>query len=112
MSQPTGITEQLRVECAASADFVGWLAQAGGTLFVSTYQAGKVAMIGHDGRQVTLLMRQFDKPLGVALAGDRIALATRHDLTVFADAPLLAPDFLEEMTGNLLPDSGIQLEWR
>jgi uncharacterized protein (TIGR03032 family) len=100
MSQPTGISGQLRVECAASADFAGWLAQAGGALIVSTYQAGKVAMIGHDGRQVTLLMRQFDKPLGVALEGNRIALATRHDLVVFANAPFLAPDFLEDQPGR------------
>ncbi len=100
MSQPTGISEQLRVQCAAEAEFVGWLAQAGGTLIVSTYQAGKVAMIGYDGRQVTLLMRQFDKPLGLAIHGDLLALATRHDLTVFANAPLLAPEFLEDQPGR------------
>jgi uncharacterized protein (TIGR03032 family) len=67
---------------------------------VTTYQAGKVAMIGWDGRQVTLLMRQFDKPLGVAVDGPRIALATRHDLWVFANAPLLAHDFQEDQPGR------------
>jgi len=100
MSRPTGIVEQVRVECAASAGFVDWLAQAGGSLIVSTYQAGKVAMIGHDGSQVTLLMRQFDKPLGVALEGDLLAIATRNDLMVFANAPLLARDFLEDQPGR------------
>jgi uncharacterized protein (TIGR03032 family) len=100
MSQPTGISEQLRIGCAASSGFSGWLAQAGGSLVISTYQAGKVAMIGYDGRQVTLVMRQFDKPLGVALQGDLIALATRYDLVVLANAPLLAPDFLEDQPGR------------
>jgi len=60
-------TREVRVQCAASPGFPEWLAQSGGSLVVSTYQAGKVAMIGWDGRQVTLLMRQFDKPLGVAV---------------------------------------------
>jgi uncharacterized protein (TIGR03032 family) len=100
MSQPTGIAEHVHVQCAADSDFVGWLSQADGTLIVSTYQAGKVAMIGYDGRQVTLLMRQFDKPLGLSLQGDLLALATRHDVTVFANAPLLAPDFLEDQPGR------------
>jgi len=100
MSQPAGNIEPLRVECSASAEFTAWLAQAGGALVVSTYQAGKVAMIGHDGRQATLLMRQFDKPLGLAVHGDLMALATRHDLVVLADAPLLAPDFLEDQPGR------------
>ncbi len=57
-------------------------------------------MIGWDGRQVTLLMRQFDKPLGLAASENRLALATRHDLVVLANAPLLAPDFLEEQPGR------------
>ena len=80
MSQSTGISEKPRIECAASADFADWLRQSGGSLAVSTYQAGKVAMLGHDGRQVTLLTRQFDKPLGMGVHGELIALATREDL--------------------------------
>ena len=67
---------------------------------MSTYQAGKVAMIGFDGRQVTLLMREFDKPLGLAVDGRRLALATRHVLWMFADAPPLAPGYLEDQPGR------------
>jgi uncharacterized protein (TIGR03032 family) len=69
-------------------------------LVVSTYQAGKVAMIGFDGRQPTLLMREFDKPLGMAVNGGRLALATRHEVTVFANAPLLAHDYQESRRGK------------
>ena len=100
MSHPAGNIESVRIESSASAEFVRWLAEAGGALVVSTYQAGKVAMIGHDGRSVTLLMRQFDKPLGVAVQGDRIAVATRHDLVILANAPFLAHDFLEDQPGR------------
>jgi uncharacterized protein (TIGR03032 family) len=99
MSQATN-TVEVRVQCAASPGFPEWLADSGGSLVVSTYQAGKVAMIGWDGRQVTLLMRQFDKPLGVAVEGSRIALATRYDVTLFANAPLLATEYLEDQPGR------------
>ena len=100
MSLPPEVNEQVRIECAASGAFQGWIAQAGGSLAITTYQAGKVAMIGWDGRQVTLLMRQFDKPLGLAVDGDRIALAARHDLWFFSNAPLLAHDYLEDCPGR------------
>ena len=101
------------IECAISDGFASWMSQAGGSIVLSTYQAGKVAMIGWDGRQVTLLMRQFEKPMGLAVAQptptstsgsstivSRIALATRNDVTLFADAPLLAPDYLETQRGR------------
>jgi uncharacterized protein (TIGR03032 family) len=86
--------------------------RCGGSLAVTTYQAGKVALIGYDERarpgggagQVTLLLRQFDKPLGLAVrgggAGMQLALATRNEVTFFADAPLLARDYLEDQPGR------------
>ena len=63
------MNDPVEIQCLASATFEEFLAQAGGSLAVSTYQAGKVAMIGWDGRQLTLLMRDFDKPLGLAAVG-------------------------------------------
>ena len=86
--------DPVAVACHAAPGFQDWLARAGGAVAVSTYQAGKVAMIGWDGRQVTLLMREFDKPLGLTACGDRLVLATRHDLWVLANSPLLAHDYL------------------
>ena len=100
MNQATSINEPVMIACDASPAFQAWLAQAGGSLAVSTYQAGKVAMIGWDGRRVTLLMRHFDKPLGMTAAGGRLALATRHDVWMFANAPALAHDYLEEQPGR------------
>src|SRR3972149_11093012 len=94
------MNSHLTVECLASATFTEWLAQLGGSLTVSTYQAGKVAMIGWDGRQVTLLMRDFDKPLGMAVAGDRLVLATRHDVCILSNAPPLAYEYLEDQPGR------------
>jgi uncharacterized protein (TIGR03032 family) len=92
--------ESIRVECAARGEFQNWIARAGGSLVLTTYQAGKVATIGWDGRQVTFLMRQFDKPLGMAIRGDQLALATRHEISFFANARLLAGDYLEHQPGR------------
>ncbi|MEN6450030.1 MAG: TIGR03032 family protein [Thermoguttaceae bacterium] len=88
------------VACSAAPDFQSWLSQAGGSVAVSTYQAGKVALIGWDGRQVTLLMREFDKPLGLTVAGDRLLLATRHDLMIMCNSAPLAHDYFPDQPGR------------
>lgn len=100
MEEPSDKTQQVEIACAASAGFEAWLAESGGSLVLSTYQAGKVAAVGWDGGRPTLLMRQFDKPLGLAVEGPRMALAHRHDVTLFANAPLLARDYLEDEPGK------------
>lgn len=76
------------------------MSQIDGSLVVSTYQAGKLVLLGWDGRQVTALLRDVDKPLGLAVDGPRIAAASRHQVLLFADAPLLAADFLPDAPGR------------
>lgn len=94
------MNDPAQIRCSASPIFEDWLIQSGGSLAVSTYQAGKVAMIGHDGRQLTLLMRDFDKPLGMVATGGRLVLATRYDVTIFANAPILGHEFQEDQPGR------------
>ena len=89
-----------RIECQSSETFANWLSQLQGSLAITTYQAGKVAMLGWAGDRPSLLMRQFDKPMGLAVAPGKMALATRHELTLFANAPLLAPDLLPKERGR------------
>ena len=104
-------TAAVQIGCDATPSFIDWLSQIGGSLMVSTYQAGKVAMIGWDGERVTLLMREFDKPLGMACqtadSADgrpqrvgRIVMATRHDVSSFTDAPPLAHQYREDQPGR------------
>ncbi len=88
------------IQCSISDSFQNWMSQAGGSIIVTTYQAGKVAMIGWDGRQVTMLMRQFDKPMGMAVSGGKMALATRNDVVLLSDSKLLAPDYMENQPGR------------
>jgi uncharacterized protein (TIGR03032 family) len=71
-----------------------------GTLAITTYQAGKLALLGWRGQQASLLMRQFDKPMGLAVGPGKLALATRHEITLLANAPLLARDVLPSQPGR------------
>ncbi|MBW4577301.1 MAG: TIGR03032 family protein [Aphanothece sp. CMT-3BRIN-NPC111] len=88
------------IECNTSGAFESWIAQIGGSLAVSTYQAGKVALIGWDGQQVSLVLRQFQKPMGMAVQGQRLAIATQHEVLLLANSPLLAADYLPEQPGR------------
>src|SRR5262245_54816165 len=71
--------------------FVALLHELGATLLVTTYQAGQLLALRADGNGLSLLVRTFDKPMGVAVDGRRLALGTRDRLWVFRDAPDLAP---------------------
>jgi uncharacterized protein (TIGR03032 family) len=73
------------------AGFGRWAEQAGATIVVTTYQAGKLVLVGHDGPQMGVLMRDMHAPMGLAIEGSRMAVATRDSVVVLADAPELAP---------------------
>jgi uncharacterized protein (TIGR03032 family) len=88
------------VRCDISESFPAWMSQAGGSIVLTTYQAGKVGMIGWDGRQVTLLFRDFPKPMGLDIQGTQMLLATHHQILELANAPLLAYEFLEGQPGR------------
>lgn len=100
MGSQAATYDPVSVACATAPGFREWLAGADGAVAVSTYQAGKVALIGWDGRQVTLLMRHFDKPLGLTVSGNRMALAARHDLWILANSPPLAYEYIEDQPGR------------
>ncbi|QEG27856.1 hypothetical protein GobsT_26200 [Gemmata obscuriglobus] len=99
MTEPTADAPS-RIECRVDDGFAGWLAGANGSLAVTTYQAGKVVLVGWDGRRVTVLARDFPKPMGLAVDGPRLLLATRHEVVLLADAPALAADFKPDEPGR------------
>ncbi len=69
------------------------LAELGCSLVVSTYQAGKVIVIRSDGERLVQLPRTFDEPMGLAVDGDRMAVATKHSLVLLANEPRLAASY-------------------
>jgi uncharacterized protein (TIGR03032 family) len=71
--------------------FVELLHQLGASLLVSTYQANKLLAVRAGGGGLSTLVRTFDKPMGLAAAGGRLALGTRKEVWFFHNAPDIAP---------------------
>ena len=68
--------------------------QLGCTLVISTYQAGKVIFISaRDEERLVQLPRNFQTPMGLAVDGPRMAVATRNEVVVLANAPDLAAKY-------------------
>jgi uncharacterized protein (TIGR03032 family) len=88
------------IRCELRGEFGAWLAGVGGSVALTTYQAGKVLLVGWDGRQVTLLPRNFDRPMGLDVADRRLVLATRHQLWLLVNSPELAPEFQADQPGR------------
>lgn len=66
------------------------------SLAISTYQAGKLIFISpNKDESLIQLPRTFAKPMGIALdeGGDKLALATRDEILVFANSKNLATHY-------------------
>jgi uncharacterized protein (TIGR03032 family) len=96
VEQPAGT----QIYCSATPAFAEWLSSAGGSVAATTYQAGKVVLAGWNGFQVTVLLRHFDKPMGLAVDGAGLAVACQHEIWFFANAPLLAHGYAENQPGR------------
>jgi len=66
------------------------LRQLQGCLIVSTYQAGKLVILRPDGAAINTHFRTFDRPMGMAADGERIALGTRVEIVEFRNMPAVA----------------------
>jgi uncharacterized protein DUF4915 len=74
-----------------SESFVALLHQLGATLLVSTYQANKLLAVRASGQGLSTLVRTFDKPMGLAVNGSRLALGARKEIWFLRNAPDIAP---------------------
>jgi uncharacterized protein (TIGR03032 family) len=77
------ITEAEPIEVCPRGDFVAWLASTGGTLAVTTYNSGKLACFSAARDELAGDYWRFPRPMGLAAAAGRMALATRGHVTVF-----------------------------
>jgi uncharacterized protein (TIGR03032 family) len=69
-----------------------FLSRFSASLWVSTYQAGKLAVFRAEGEaNLSLLLRTFDKAMGLAVNPAKVAIGTRHQIWMLANAPDLAP---------------------
>jgi uncharacterized protein (TIGR03032 family) len=81
-----------------TADFPGLLAELGASLLVTTYQAGKLVIVRADGSTLNTHFRGFQRPMGLALAGDRLAVGVALEILEYRNIP--APGRLLEPRGR------------
>jgi uncharacterized protein (TIGR03032 family) len=98
-SSPAGPTPDLdRLKAEASAplravhttNFAALLRQLGASLLVTTYQAGKLVLVREEGDHLNTHFRTFQAPMGMALAGDRLAIGTKMQVWDYVDVPAVA----------------------
>ena len=56
------------------------LEHAGVSLLVSTYQAGKLVVLGTQAGKLTVAVRHFDRAMGLAVSPQAIAVGTRRQI--------------------------------
>jgi uncharacterized protein (TIGR03032 family) len=74
-----------------SDTFAPLLKHLGVSLLVTTYQANKLLVLREQAGGLSILVRSFERPMGVACDGRRIALGTRDQIWQFRNAPDIAP---------------------
>ena len=73
-----------------TTNFPALLRELGASLLVTTYQAGKLVLVRDEGEHLNTHFRAFQAPMGMALAGDRLALGTKIQVWEFVDVPAVA----------------------
>jgi len=77
-----------------SAQLPELLYQLNCTLVISTYQAGKLILINsQDDQKLNMLPRSFNKAMGVAIDGNRMAIATKDEVIKLVDSPDLGKHY-------------------
>ena len=74
----------------ATGNFPHLLDQLGISVLVSTYQAGKLLVLGTHQGQLTVGFNNFDRVMGIAVHSRKIAIGTRSQIWYMRSAPDLA----------------------
>jgi uncharacterized protein (TIGR03032 family) len=96
-SKPPGseIATERAINFEYSRDFPRVLSHLGASLVVSTYQAGKLAVVGVDpGGALSLSFHNFERAMGIAVRPDRMAVGTLAQVWYLRAAPQIAPQLV------------------
>jgi uncharacterized protein (TIGR03032 family) len=78
--------------CKYTPNLPEFLMQMQASIIITTYQAGKVIFISSKNEnELVQLPRTFHKPMGVALQGDKMAIATKDEVVVLVNDKRIAP---------------------
>jgi uncharacterized protein (TIGR03032 family) len=95
------------VRAVHTPNFPALLRGLGASLLVSTYQAGKLVLVRDEGDHLNTHFRSFQAPMGLALAGNRLAVGTAINVWEFVDVPAVTSklDLPERHDACFLPRS-------
>lgn len=80
--------------CQYSPQIPALLNQLQCTIAISTYQAGKLIFISaKNDQQVVQLPRSFVKPMGIAIHGNKMGIATADEVVVLTNTPSLGKTY-------------------
>jgi uncharacterized protein (TIGR03032 family) len=89
-TRPDDTTRDREVRYEHSLNLAPLLEHLHVTLLVSTYQAGKVVVVGARGGRPEFAFPSFDRAMGLAVSPGRLAVGTRADVWVLRAAPDVA----------------------
>ncbi len=72
-----------KLRCRAYGEFNHWLGASGGSLAITTYTSGKVVLVSSFDGRLQYCTKRFQRPMGLALEADRLALAVRAEILLF-----------------------------
>jgi uncharacterized protein (TIGR03032 family) len=76
-----------------TSNLPGILKQAGISLAVSTYQAGKLILVRRDDDKINTHFRSFNRPMGIAFKPDRLSIGCFKTVEYYQNVPALIPRF-------------------
>ena len=91
MISPPIASTSVEFRYSQTESFVAVLSELCASLVITTYQANKLLVARVAGAGLSTLVRTFDRPMGLALRRDRLALGCRDQIWEFRSAPDIAP---------------------
>ena len=82
---------QTAVRFEHSPEFPGILRHLRASLAITTYQAGKLVVVGVDGERLDISFHDVEQAMGIAVGADAIAVGSRRDIHVLRAAHDVAP---------------------
>ena len=83
-------SEPRRISTTHSPSFARILSELGASLLVSTYQTGKLAVVRAHGEDLTITYHNFERPMGIAISREQIAIGTNTQIWFIASAAQIA----------------------
>src|SRR4051794_4471871 len=80
-------TQAVEFRYTQTERFVALLRELGASLLVSTYQANKLLVARAAGNGLSMLVRTFERPMGMAVDSQRLTLGTRNQVWFLRNAP-------------------------